>query len=198
MDETIQRRDKRAAWLWGAAFMGGMFGTAWWLSSSDYFGSPWSLAFMALPMMLLIPMVRAAERSQRTSGCASPVIVRYNRRILWVSFGYMIGLVAATPLFNTYDFTRLQAAFLALLPTLPVVGMIWAMGRYLMEENDEYLRARTVKASLIATGLLLAIATFWGFLASFNAVPAMPGWAAVPIWAVGLGVGQLVNKVAGT
>lgn len=198
MSKRIERGDKRAVWLWAAAFMVGMFGTAWWLTSTDYFGNPLSLALMALPMLLLIPLMRASERSQRSSGCASPVVVRYNRRMLAVSFAYVVGLFIATSLFKAYDVTPMESALLSLLPTLPVFGMIWAMGRYLIEENDEYLRTRTIKASLVATGLLLAIATFWGFLASFQAVPAMPGWAAVPVWGVGLGVGQLVNKVTGS
>lgn len=197
MDEIVRRRDKRAIWLWAGAFMAGMFGMAGWLSTSGLMGKPWSLALMALPMLLLIPMMRASERSQRASGCASPVAVRYNRHMLVVSFAYMIGLFTATSLYNAYDLTPVQAGLLSLLPTLPIFGMIWAMGRYLVEEQDEYLRARVVASALIATGLLLAIATFWGFLASFKAVPAMPGWAVVPIWAVGLGVGQLVNKVRG-
>ena len=31
---------------------------------------------------------------------------------------------------------------LAVLPALPILAVIWAMGRFIVEETDEYLRAR--------------------------------------------------------
>ena len=35
-----------------------------------------------------------------------------------------------------------------------------------------------------------AIGSFWGFLETFELVPHVPGWWAVPIWALGMGLGQ--------
>ena len=37
---------------------------------------------------------------------------------------------------------------------------------------------------------MLAIGSFWGFLETFELVPHVPGWWAVPIWAIGMGLGQ--------
>ncbi len=197
MDMSANSTAKRAAGLWALAFLAGMVAMGTFLTATNYAAKPWGLALMLLPMLLLIPMVRATERMQAIKGCASPVVVRYNRRMLGVSFLYVFGLFAATLIFKRYELNAVQAGLLSLLPTLPIFGMIWAMGRYLIEESDEYLRSRTVNASLIATGFLLAAATFWGFLAEFDVVPQAQGWAAVPIWCLGLGLGQLVNKVRG-
>lgn len=188
---------KRNTALWMIAFLGGTFGTAILLKSTQIVPAPWSMAVMILPMLLLIPFVRAAEAMQRETGCASQVAVRYNRRMLGASFAYVIGLGIALTLFRGQDVGKPVAALLSLLPTLPVFAMIWAMARYVIEETDEYLRARTVNAALIATGLLLAVSTFWGFLTTFDVAPAVPMWAAVPVWCLGLALGQLVNKVRG-
>ncbi len=197
MEENIIRNQKRALGLWAVAFLGSMLAMGIFLTSTHYDSKPWGQALMLLPMILIIPMVRTSERLQAHKGCASPVVVRYNRRMLGVSFAYVIGLFAATLIFKNYELNALQAALLSLLPTLPVLGMIWAMGRYLIEETDEYLRNRTVNASLIATGFLLAVATFWGFLANFDVVRPTSGWAAVPVWCVGLGLAGVINKVRG-
>lgn len=188
---------KRMTAFWGAAFMIGMFGTAWVLKSTEILARPWGFALMLLPMLLLIPLIRASEHMQRETGCASPVAQRYNRRMLFASFAYAIGLGAALLIFTGQTVSKPVAALLALLPTLPVFAMIWAMARYVIEETDEYLRTRTVHAALVATGLLLAIATFWGFLTTFGVAPNVPMWAAVPVWCLGLGIGHLVGKVRG-
>jgi len=189
---------KRKVTFWIFAFVGGMFGTAFFLKTTAFVPQPWSMAVLIAPMLLLIPLVRAAEAMQRQTGCASAAAVRYNRRILFASFLYVIGLGGALMLFRDSQVSKPVAALLSLMPTLPVFGIIWAMGRYIIEESDEYLRARTVNAALVATGLLLAIATFWGFLTTFGVAPDVPMWAAVPVWCFGLGIGQFVGKVRGT
>ena len=188
---------KRAALFWVLAFIVGMFGAGLLLITSDFIRPPWGMALMILPMLLLVPLVRASERIQLATGCASPAVMRYNRRMLAASFAYVVGFLIAVALFKGQAVSKPVAALLSLLPTLPTLGMIWAMARYVIEESDEYLRARTVNAALTATGLLLAIATFWGFLTTFDVAPHVPTWAAVPVWAVGLGIGQLVEKVRG-
>ncbi len=195
--DTAAKSAKRATFFWVAAFLVGMFGTAILVNSTDFIPKPWSTAIMILPMLLLIPMVRATERMQRATGCHSAVVIRYNRRMLATSFAYVIGLGVALTLFRGQDVSKPVAALLSLMPTLPLFAMVWAMGRYIVEENDEYLRVRTINAALIATGVLLCAATFWGFLNTFEVAPAVPSWAAVPVWAIGLAIGQLVNKVRG-
>jgi cytochrome bd-type quinol oxidase subunit 2 len=60
---------------------------------------------------------------------------------------------------------------LAVAPALPVFGLIWALLRYLSEEEDEYRRMLRVKAFVGATGLMLALTTAWGFIQSFEFAP---------------------------
>lgn len=187
---------KRAAFAWGAAFLVGTFGTGMVSRFLDLDG--WlTMAVMIPPMLLIIPYIRAVERQRAYSGCHSPAMQRYNRRAIVFALAYMATLFGAISANDALQPRGALAWLLAILPSLPVVYMVYAMGRYLAEEEDEYLRMKTVTGALIGTGLLLIVATSWGFLESFGLVTHQPGWWAVPVWAIGLGIGQIVLKVRG-
>jgi putative oxidoreductase len=64
---------------------------------------------------------------------------------------------------------------LALVVSAPVVGQIWAT-LSLMRESDEYVRAVIAKQFILAAGLAMAVATFWGFAETFANAPHLPGW----------------------
>ena len=84
----------------------------------------------------------------------------------------------------------------AVLPALPLLAVIWAMGRYLVEETDEYQRARQVQSILWGAGITLAIATVWGFLESYANVPHAPAYYAFIVFCVAMGLAQGAAKVA--
>ncbi|WP_157084774.1 hypothetical protein [Sphingomonas pituitosa] len=79
---------------------------------------------------------------------------------------------------------------LALAPALPLLAAIAAIGLYLVEEKDEYLRSRNAIAAIGGLGILLAFTTVWGFLEEGGVVGRFPLWGAFPLWAAGLGVCQ--------
>ncbi len=85
---------------------------------------------------------------------------------------------------------------LAAAPALPVLVVIWAMGRFIVEETDEYLRARQVEAMLWATGLTLGACTVWGFLETYAPVPHVPAYFAFILFCLCLGVVQCVRRAA--
>jgi hypothetical protein len=62
------------------------------------------------------------------------------------------------------------------------------IGRYLVEEQDEYLRMRMVRQILWATGLTLTATTLWGFLEDAG-LPHLPMFYVAVGWFVGLGIG---------
>ncbi len=175
--------------IWAAGFTLGMAATGY-LEMHDYVGRGGAIVLMVLSSLLLIPMIRAAQRRADACGVNSPALRDYNRRFMVWTFGYMAALTIAITIYQKVDFSGSLLWLMGLLPAVPVLGMIWTMARYLREEADEYLRLRTVNAALVATGILLAAATAWGFLEMFRAVPHVPAWAAVPLWAVGLSIGQ--------
>ena len=79
---------------------------------------------------------------------------------------------------------------LAVLPAIPVVGVIWTMLRYVVEEEDEYQRHLHVQASLIATGVTLSVCTAWAFLARYAEVPVQNGMYVFVIFCAALFVGM--------
>ena len=62
-----------------------------------------------------------------------------------------------------------------LLPALPIIGIFAAIGRYLVEEQDEYVRMLMVRQTLWASGFALSVATIWGFLENFGLVGHVDG-----------------------
>ena len=120
---------------------------------------------------------------------------RYNKRVLGLSLLYALILIAAIMVFKRTHPSVPLAWLLAILPALPIVAIIAAMGSYLVEEKDEYLRAMEVRKSLIATGFMLTVTTGWGFLQSFELLPHADFYWATVIWFGGLGVGSCVQAL---
>ena len=68
------------------------------------------------------------------------------------------------------------AYFVAIFPALPIIGIFGALGRYLVEEQDEYVRMLMVRQALWASGFALSLATVWGFLENFGLVGHADGY----------------------
>ena len=133
-------------------------------------------------------LFRAGEQQAKASGNFSLAIGRYNRRMMAAGAFYVVGLFTAVWAHDTLPLSTAAAFAVAFLPSIGVLWMVWAMGRLLAEEQDEYLRHRLVRSSLFGLGTLLTLATVWGFFEQFDLVPHVPTWAAVPVFAFGLGL----------
>ena len=188
---------KRRSLFWMAAFIIGTFGTGI-AARSIGLGGVWTMIVMLPPMLLLIPMIRSVERSSAAQGCASPALKRYNRRALIWSFTYVAALFLAITVDQKMKPEGPLLWIVGVLPALPILYMVWSFYRYLVEETDEYLKMRNVGNALFGLGLLLTVATIWGFLESFRLVPHAPGWLAVPVWGIGLGVAQIWRWARGS
>ena len=125
----------------------------------------------------------------------SPAMKRYNRRVLWLSLLYAACLLAAIFGFKHKLFGGLIAYIAAILPALPIIGIFGAMGRYLFEEQDEYVRMLMVRQTLWASAFALSVATTWGFLDNFGLVGHADGYWIAILWFFGLGLGGIYNKL---
>jgi hypothetical protein len=85
---------------------------------------------------------------------------------------------------------------LAALPALPVMACFAIMGRYLVEEQDEYIRMQTAVQSLWATGITLSGATLWGFLEDAG-LRHLPMFYVAIGWFAALGLVACIQKVRG-
>ena len=128
-------------------------------------------------------------------GGKSPAQRRYVRRIGVATLAYLITLFLAVRLVGHQHLGGPLAYVLAVLPGLSVAGMFWAIGRLLIEEQDEYLRMLLVRQTLIATGFTLSLVTIWGFLENFELVPHVDAFYVAILWFLGLAVGSAVNRL---
>ena len=124
----------------------------------------------------------------------TPAWKRYNWRVIWLSLLYVAFLLRGLRV-QTPAGAPAAAYFVAILPALPIIGIFGALGRYLVEEQDEYVRMLMVRQVLWASGLTLSIATAWGFLDNFGLVGHADGYWLIAIWFAGLGLGGIVNKL---
>lgn len=119
---------------------------------------------------------------------------RYNRSVLLLSIGYALALFGVVAFFRNSHPSGVSAYAAAILPALPIIGVFFVAGRYLAEEQDEYLRVQLTRHALFATGLMLSIATVWGFLENFDLVPRVDSYWAAILWFAGLGLGGCIDR----
>ena len=119
----------------------------------------------------------------------------YNRRVLVLSAGYAVLLMGSVYAFR-HGLVHGPVAWLAAtLPALPIIGVFVAIGRYLVDERDEYVRMLMVRQTLWASGFALSIATLWGFLESFAVVGHVESFYVAVLWFAGLGLGSCANRL---
>lgn len=158
---------------------------------------PWRMAFLLIPAAGMLLFFKAVRCGRESGGALNPAVRRYLNRLMGCMLTYLALLVAAQIAREVLHLSGTMLAIIGVLPALPIIGCICVIGRYLVEEQDEYLRMQAARASLIATGLLLVAASVWGFLEQGGVVRHVPASAAFMVWAIGLGAGQFWTKVRG-
>src|SRR5438045_2963855 len=125
----------------------------------------------------------------------APAWKRYNWRVVWLSLLYCAFLLPAVYGFKHQLVPHSIAWVVAILPALPIIGIFFAIGRYLVEEQDEYVRMLMVRQTLWASGFALSVATVWGFVENFGLVGHIEAYYISVLWFFGLGIGAVVNKL---
>jgi hypothetical protein len=119
----------------------------------------------------------------------------YNRRVVWLSLAYAVLLMGSIYWLKHHAAHGGIDYLVAILPALPLIGIFAALGRYFVEEGDEYRRMLTIRQALIATGFTLSVGTIYGFLESAELVDRIDSFYIACLWFFGLGVGSLVNRI---
>lgn len=119
----------------------------------------------------------------------------YRLRIWALGGAYVATLLPAVFWFRHGAPSGALAYVVAVAPAVPVVGMVWTMGLYLLEERDEYIRMRRTQDFLWAAGLTFSIATVWGFLENFDLVPHVPAFYLVVLFCGALGVIRCLSSL---
>lgn len=156
---------------------------------------PERMVFLLIPATAMVLFFRVVRASTAECGALNPAVRRYMSGLMGGMLAYMALLVLAGLAEELGWLTGLPLALLGATPLVPILGCIFVMGRYLVEEQDEYLRMRSAHAGLIATGLLLSVATIWGFLEQRGLTAHVPASYAFIVWCAGLGLGQFIQKL---
>ena len=119
----------------------------------------------------------------------------YLRRMVVAAVLYIAASFIAVKLLHHNAPVSPLAVSLALLPGLAVLLMLYAIGRLLIDLDDEFLRMLEVRKALIATGVTLATSSVWGLLEMLTMVPKLEVFWIFPIWCAGLGVGAFANRM---
>jgi len=123
-------------------------------------------------------------------------VKRYIRRVASLMALYLVAVFVARWTFTNAQVEGVPAYALAIAPALPLIGVFWAIMRYITEETDEYVRMLVVRQCLFATGFCLTIVTIWQWLQNFDlAQPGNGGFGAAFFWFIGLGAGAVYNKL---
>lgn len=123
----------------------------------------------------------------------SPAMRRYMRRFWPLIIGYVVLALVVDRVLPAASSEALTYA-LALLTTAPLVAIIAALGAYLLEEDDEFLRARMVENLLWGLGAVLVISTVMGVLEISAGAPRLPLHWLFPIFSAVVGVAELIGR----
>lgn len=186
---------KRPVIIWFViflAFLGAM------ILAVDYWDIGNPLIANGLIVLSMIFLAKAGLNSMANAGrngAPGAPARTYLMRMLVVSFAYVGSLFAASSLIEDGDPVTVLSVLIAIVPGLAVAGYFWAIGRYVREQQDEFLRMLMVRQSLIATGLTFSAASIWGFLESFGQVGHLDAYWWPILWFFGIGIGALVNRI---
>jgi hypothetical protein len=124
----------------------------------------------------------------------------YRRNVLLLMLVYVALLLLLWPLIRSTSTPALKALY-ALLPVLPMVGVLWQIARRVMDSDELQQRVHLMALSA-ATGVVSAVSLAAGFLCATHVIEldgdaliwVMPGLAlvyAVTRWIVGRRYGGL-------
>ncbi len=125
----------------------------------------------------------------------NPAQRRLFARFAVAMLAYMLFLVPVIWGFVHYRPAGALAYALAVLPALPILGMLVVIGLYLAEETDEFVRNMQIQALLGGIGGTLAVVSVWGFLEDFAHAPRLDLFMVYPLFWVFVGISTAVVRM---
>ena len=120
---------------------------------------------------------------------------RYQRRVLTTMAVYMALLFGSVSLVKHMHVQGFWLYVVAVLPAVPVIVVLAAMGRYLQEETDEYLRIVTMRSLLVGTAALMGVIVVNDFLQAIAERPSLPPFTCFMVFVLAFGMAQGVQKL---
>jgi len=117
--------------------------------------------------------------------CESLAAKKYRRTVAAEMAVFLVIAFAVSHFVKVHTLSAVELYLLAALPSIPILGVLIAMGIYLQEEEDEYERYVTVRCLLWAAAVMVALSAFLSILRGFaGREPAPPFTEFVLFWLV--------------
>lgn len=123
----------------------------------------------------------------------TPARKKYQREVRWLLLGYFVVLFFSAWFVKHWAGPGVGRYIWAVLPTIPIVGIIARMGKYLHEETDEYMRLLQMNSILAGTGALLTALVISDFLRAFAHAPDFAPFVLFLCFGAGMGAMQFVQ-----
>jgi hypothetical protein len=123
----------------------------------------------AIALFQPLHKIDADSKTSLRMKLAAPLL-RWIFRMSIVGVVYLIALLISSMLFDNYELTGIPAFAVALVPVLPIFGLIWVYKRYMQEEQDEFQRHQIHRSILWAFFGTLVIATAIGRLENHSLI----------------------------
>lgn len=157
------------------------------------------MLLLILPGLQMVALYKSAQnQASRADGTCAPKNMaqkRYLKRVAIATSLYLATFALMTFLDDGFAVPEPVRYFLAALPGLAVIAIFWAIGRLIVEEQDEFMRMLTIRQTLIATAIALSAASIWGFLEAADLVVHIDAYWYAVIWFFGVGVGAIANRI---
>ena len=129
----------------------------------------------------------AAKQSDYT-----PAQRAHTRRTLWLLLAYVIVLPPLVWYQAHHHVSHGVSVAMAIVASLPLLGIFASWGRYLSDERDEYQQAVTLRRNAIATNATMGAAVVWGFLQAFEVMPLIEAYWIPFVWVVAQGISSCI------
>ena len=133
----------------------------------------------------------AAKQSDLT-----PAQRAHMRRVLWLLLVYALILPPMVWLQAHRHISHTLSLAMAIIASLPVLGIFASWGRYVSDERDEYHQALTLRRIAIATNATMGAAVVWGFLQAFGVMPLVEAYWIPFVWVVMQGASACIAVVS--
>ena len=114
----------------------------------------------------------------------TPAQRAHTRRTLLLLLAYAIILPPLVWLQAHRHIGHTLSLAMAIVASLPVLGIFASWGRYVSDERDEYHQALTLRRIAVATNATMGAAVVWGFLQAFGVMPLFETYWVPFVWVI--------------
>ena len=120
---------------------------------------------------------------------------RYLYRLFAANVVYVVSAFCTKWVFLHLHPTGAVVYLLAVIPALPVIGILAIVGLYIAEESDEFERSIIVQSMLWGIGGALSLSTIWEYLHDFAGAPHLSALYVYVFFWIFMGISQPIIRL---